>query len=507
MTRTYGLSGSGMDVDQLVKDMMKAQKQRYTTMQQKKTQMEWKKTDYNTMYTALNEFRSNTVLNYKMQSTLLPKKVTTDNDTVATVTANAEAGNITHSLVVNQLAEGVKKTSSTAISVPKASKESLATQFGMDSAEPEFKITLKNGEKSKDFTIKPGGSVYDLVNDINKAGIDVVASYDATLDRFFLQTTNSGDKSSIQITDATLKNGALKDKSFVKDILKIDTTTANGKNAKFSLDGIGTGAADDPYFEMQSNTFTISGMTYNLKNTGTVKATVTADIDKTIAAVKSFVDTYNTMIGKLNTEVAETKYKDFLPLTDEQKKEMTESDIKLWEEKAHSGLLRNDSILRTTINDMRSALSTPVKGLPSGMDRASSIGINTTLDWRDKGKLEVSETTLRKALEADPSIVYKIFGSQGEKVEEQGVAVRLYDVLQSASKKISLEAGATASASTDTTSSLGKAINKSAQDLTELNKKLKTMEEQYYKKFDAMEKALSQLNKQSSWLSQQLGTR
>lgn len=71
--RSYGLSGSGMDIDQMVKDLMKARRASYDKMWQKKTQLEWKKADYNTMYNTLRDFRNTTAFNYKLQSTLMPK--------------------------------------------------------------------------------------------------------------------------------------------------------------------------------------------------------------------------------------------------------------------------------------------------------------------------------------------------------------------------------------------------------------------------------------------------
>ncbi|MCP6429385.1 flagellar filament capping protein FliD, partial [Klebsiella pneumoniae] len=78
---------------------------------------------------------------------------------------------------------------------------------------------------------------------------------------------------------------------------------------------------------------------------GNATVSVKPDNDKTIANVKAFVEAYNTLLSKLNGEVAEARYKNFLPLTSDQKSAMSESDIKAWEEKAKSGLLHNDPIL------------------------------------------------------------------------------------------------------------------------------------------------------------------
>lgn len=178
--RTYGLSGSGMDIDQMVKDAMKAQQARYDKVQQQKTQTEWKKADYNTIYTMVNDFRNNVLGNFRMQSTLAPKQVTSSNDAVVTATANGAAANIDHSLVVKQLATGVKLTSSGSITTG-SSKFYLKEQFGLDSGKLDFTI---NGKKIS-IDVDDDTTINNVVSKINSAGAGVQATYDAELDRFF----------------------------------------------------------------------------------------------------------------------------------------------------------------------------------------------------------------------------------------------------------------------------------------------------------------------------------
>jgi len=56
-------------------------------------------------------------------------------------------------------------------------------------------------------------------------------------------------------------------------------------------------------------------------------------------------------LPKSNSVLTEERYRDYLPLTDDQKKAMSEDDIKLWEQKAKSGLLRSDSILENIVTN------------------------------------------------------------------------------------------------------------------------------------------------------------
>ena len=84
---------------------------------------------------------------------------------------------------------------------------------------------------------------------------------------------------------------------------------------------------------------------------------VDRDTDQIIEGIKSFVDEYNKLIKTLNDYLDEdTSYKEYAPLTDAQKKEMSEKEIELWEEKAKEGLLHRDSTIDSFLQSMRTAL-------------------------------------------------------------------------------------------------------------------------------------------------------
>lgn len=236
MAGIYGLSGSGIDVDQLVKDGMKAQQIRRDTLQQKETQLEWKKTDFNAMYTAVNDFRNSTVWNYTMQNTTQPKKTTSSNDKVATITASAAAANVNHTLIVSQLAAGVTKTSTGSISTG-VLKDTLAQQFGFvapaDTATFDVKI---NG---KTITVDPTKSINDFVSQINSAKAGVKANYDATLDRFFIYGNDTGSASKIDFAGSSPEG-----LNFITGNLKIDNIATGNLSRIESSETLG--AAFDP---------------------------------------------------------------------------------------------------------------------------------------------------------------------------------------------------------------------------------------------------------------------
>lgn len=491
--RTYGLSGSGMDVDQMVKDMMKARRASYDKVWQKKTQLEWKKADYNTMYTTLRDFRSTTAFNYKMQSTLMPKKISSTAESTVSATANADAVNVSHSISVTQLAEAAKLTSSEGISISGASKDTLKEQFGL-SVDTKFDIIIKNGSTSKTIEVDPSKSINEFVSSINSAGLGMKANYDATLDRFFMSTTGSGATVGIDFSDTVDSDG----RNFISSLkltnVETGTNVATGKDALFNLDGVD--------LSQSGNTFSISGVTYNLKAEGSANIAVSADNDKAISNVKAFVDSYNATLEKINGELKEEKYSTYAPLTSEQKSAMKDSEITEWEKRAKSGLLRRDSILQDVIYKLRSDISTPISGLAGKYNNLSSIGV-TTGDYTEGGKLYLDETKLKTALEEDPDVISKLFSTSGDTRDKQGVATRFYDTVKNSMDKIATVGGYSSTIDDDSKSSLAKQIMRYNTELTNMNDRLTDIESRYYKQFDAMETALNKMNQQSSWLSQQ----
>lgn len=614
--RTYGLSGSGMDIDQMVKDLMKARRASYDKVWQKKTQVEWKKQDINTIYTLAEDFRNKTLADFKKQTNLSPKQVTSTNETVASATANADAANVSHSLIVQQLADGVKLSSSGSITDITAGKTkgTLADQFEGITATSEFNLSI-NG---KTIAVKGSMTLNEVVSSINKAGTDVKANYDTTLDRFYLYSNKTGsaavvnfsgtDSAGLDFLFSNLKIGTSNanlnslgmtskkadagstSADSVEDAfgitgsfnVTIKKTAADGTVTPYTVavdssdsidtmlndlnDKLGAGAAsfdaatgritiksvdidngwsiegldqfgmnqlvqngqdaivklDGVALRQGSNTFTVSGVTYTLKSTSFVDSAnnpiptsigVQPDIDKTIANVQSFVDSYNTFMALIQKELKEDKYSDFAPLTDAQKADMKDSEIKAWEDKAKSGSLRRDPILTQLVSDMRMSFTEPIKGLTGKYQSAIDIGIGTgkyfdddgnlTTEATNGGKIYVTESDLRTALEADPDVVFKIFGTPGDTQSTEGVANRLYDQMYSTLNRLKTEAGTPNV--TDTTSNMAKSIASYKDQLYDMNDRLAQVEARYYKQFDAMETALSNLSKQSSWLSQQLG--
>jgi flagellar hook-associated protein 2 len=272
-------------------------------------------------------------------------------------------------------------------------------------------------------------------------------------------------------------------------------------------------------------------MTFDIKNdfssiTDPIKVTVVSDTSKTYDTIKSFVEKYNELIDKLNSKISEKKYREYTPLSDEQKSSMSEDQIKKWETKAKSGLLKDDSIISNTLSSLRSILYDSVQGTGISL---YSIGITSSNTYSDRGKLIINESELKKSLANNPEDVAKLFtansdttyyqalkssSDRSKRYDECGIAQRFSDIIQDAirtntdkdgRKGFLLEKAGIDGDRSEYNNVLYTEIMGFDKAVSEMNSKLASKESALYAKFTAMETALSKMNSQSSWLASQFG--
>lgn len=98
----YGLSGSGMDIDSLVKVGMMGRQKEYDKMAQKYTKNEWTKAAYITLNSSITTFNMSTLSQYKMSSTM-NAKTAESNSSAVKVSANGATPVMTHQVEVTGL--------------------------------------------------------------------------------------------------------------------------------------------------------------------------------------------------------------------------------------------------------------------------------------------------------------------------------------------------------------------------------------------------------------------
>ncbi|MEC3630888.1 flagellar hook-associated protein 2 [Bacillus velezensis] len=509
VTRITGLN-SGLDVDSLVKKMMDAEKQPLNKLNQQKQTLEWKRDAYREMNTQIADMYSTTFNNMLMSTNWNKKTITSSDSSVSAVAVSAEQ-NISTSMSVQQLATPTTYKSSGAINFTSGQSQTL-----------KFNVTNPGETKPTEVnvTIAATDTIDDVVTKLNSSGLGVTALKEKIsngsdyVDTIAFTSNKTGE-------GFTLSAGDDATKSFLKDQLgfAVDdatnelTANAEGKNAKFTFNGL--------EMTKTSNNFTINGIKYTLNSVTDSNKTVTinstTDTDGIFNNIKDFVDKYNTLIKSANEKVTESKYRDYKPLTDEQREAMTDKQIEQWEAKAKSGLLRSDSTLQNGLAEMRLDLYSTVT-IDGKKYQLADFGIETSDSYTDQGKLVIKdEAKLKQKITENPSLVAKLFNadststitdsSTGKTIknpEEQGIARRLKDTLNKMQTQISKQAGTESSVSTSF--AIGKSLDEIETNISNMKTKLDDIETRYYKKFSALDTALEKLNSQSSYLTSMLGS-
>ena len=289
-----------------------------------------------------------------------------------------------------------------------------------------------------------------------------------------------------------IKNGAYASKA--------KGTKVDGRDAEIMLNGA--------KFTSASNTFLVNGLTITAQEetANDVTITTTEDSDGIYDMIKNFFSEYNKLINEMDSLYNAESSKGYDPLTSEEKKELSDTEVEEWEKKIKDSILRKDSTLSSVSSAMSTALMQgfTVNGKTMYL---SDFGINTLGYFKsaenekhayhingDKDDSNVSgETnTLKQMIASDPETVMQFFSS---------MSTALYDTL---TDKMS-----TSTMSSAFTVYNDKQMKSDYEDYTEKiskqEEKLNDLIDKWYSKFSAMETALAKLESKNSAVSGMFG--
>lgn len=295
----YGLSGSGIDVDSMVKMGMLTKQNEYDRLYKKEVKYEWRKEAYADLYSNLNTFNQSTLSTYKLSSTTMPMGTSSADSKVATASANANASAMSHTVNVTELSSNAylltkdkigRANTSTSASSSIYLKDVLFTADeqkdiqnkmkadGFDSSQALISFTFADGTETDSTTstisftydeiFNSGQTLNDLSSKLNSAGANIKASYDSTNDAFSLYQKDGG--SANQIILSVAQDGS--------------TASANGKKlienlnlaaVKQTTDASGniTSSLEDIAFNTHTGTSTIGGSDTTMETSVKMAAT------------------------------------------------------------------------------------------------------------------------------------------------------------------------------------------------------------------------------------------
>ena len=495
--RITGLA-TGMDIDEMVTNMLTGEQNKIDKAEQKKTTQTWQQEIYRDVISDVkglyDKYFSATSSDYILSSKVFTNMtVSSSNSSIITATASAGASSVNYKFEVSQLATA-PKFSSTKDGLTKTSN---LGDLGL-TGETTFKINY--GEESSEITIDKDDTIESLISKIN-ASTDgkIKASFSEMTGKFSIESTTIGYNSSLKIvtvdsaSDSQTVSNAL-------SFLGIGGEEVEGTDSKINVrDSSGNIIRED--MTNQSNTFTLDGITYTLNGTTnaneTVTLTSTQDTKSTVNTMKAFIEEYNSMLDNIYSLVTEKKNTDYDPLTDAQKEEMSETEIEKWEEKAKAGILRNDSGLRSFVEDMKTAVYGSLGDLGISL---SDIGITSVSDYNKPGQLALDEDIFTKALEENGELVYKATTAALEKIKTV-----TYNYAGSSGSVFAKKAGIEKT-STAVNNIFSEQIKKQETKIKELISKMEEKQEALYAKFASLESSMNTLNSQMSYLVSSLSS-
>lgn len=493
---------SGLDTKTIIADLMKVERTKVEKIQKNKTLVEWKKDAWKDMNSKLFTFYKESVFKLKSTSTFTKKTVTSSDTSLITATANSSTTTGIHTLENIQMAKASFLTADAVESVKVGGPTTItgATTAGdlIDFTSPvrtvaEFKIKLNTDDGLEPYSIlevKPTDTLADIIAGIEALDLDINVNYDSTFNRIFVSSKNTGDNVHIGVDgDADLLSA-----------LGFEGATlvgSQGENASFTY--------NQTAFTSESNEITINGLSLSLRGEG-VSATVSVnqDVEGIYESVKSFVTKYNELMLDATLKLDAESTRKYKPLTSEEKEAMSEDEVKLWEAKIKSSLFRNDDILTSVTSSMRSIFTFSAGVTTTGFDytNISTLGI-VTGEYTEKGILHIEgdeedalyglkADKLRKAIEDDPEGVLELMTALGTK---------MYEDMGNRMKSSTLSSALTFY----NDKHIDNQVRDYGADIDDLEERLISVEQRYYKQFTAMEQAMQKSNSTSEWLTQQLG--
>ena len=277
-------------------------------------------------------------------------------------------------------------------------------------------------------------------------------------------------------------------------------TKVDGCDAEITMNGA--------KFTSMSNTFTINGLTFTaLEQTDKdVTITTTEDTDGIYNMIKNFFSEYNKLINEMDSLYNADAAKGYDPLLSEEKKELSDSEVEEWEKKIKDSLLRKDSTLSSVSDAMKTVLMQGVE-INGRQMYLSDFGINTlsyfTAPENERNAYHIDgdaddsstskETDVLKAMiSADPDTVTAFF---------TGLSKNLYESLTDKMSATTMSSAFTVyndkQMKTD--------YDSYTEKISKQEEKLNDLIDNWYKKFSAMETALSKLQSKNSAVSSMFG--
>ncbi len=378
--------------------------------------------------------------------------------------------------------------------------ESMLGEIDPSLAGQTISITVGTGLNAKTTQIELTADmkISEFVSKLKDSGVG--ASFDATNQRFFINSTGTGEAKEFKLTAS---GGALQSLGLDPDAKYANGSTSTrvyAEDAQIVLNGA--------TFTSDTNTFNVNGLSITTQAVTDEPITITTDTDYDgiYNMIKDFITEYNDIMNEMTKLYNANSARKYTMLSDEEKEAMSDDEVEKWEGTIKDSLLRRDKDLNNVMECMKGAIN---KGYDIGGETLFlvnfGVGTGSYFDTEkaernalhiygdsDDEKYADKDNELKAAISKDPEKVIELFAAMSKDMydslhETMGSTDyrSIYKVYDDKRMKIEYDAY--------------------TQKIKEEEKKLNAFEDKWYKKFSAMEVALSKLQSSQNSLASMLG--
>ncbi len=373
-------------------------------------------------------------------------------------------------------------------SISQISNSTLLSDMGLTADENgNYNFTI-NGV---DFSFKGDTNVKDMMRSVNASDAGVKLTYSSLENSFTITSSDYGVNSKIELSDGG--EGLLSAMG-----LTAGAEYTQGTNLEVEINGQVL-ESDGNTIEADGTTFTFTGVEAGTE----FEVEVSKDNSAIADTIKSFVEDYNKLIEDVYKYLEEEPDEDYYFLADQDKEDLalSEKQEEQWEEKAKKGLLYHDSTISSVMSKLRVSLMGSIKAADGAVISLSSIGVKTSDDYREHGKLILDEDALNAAIEEYGDDISKLFSD-----EENGIMKKFDEALESAvgttgDKGTLINKAGLATGSSATNNFIYDQMKRITSKISRLESRYENEQNRLWKKYSAMESMLAQLNSQQSSFS------
>ncbi len=387
---------------------------------------------------------------------------------------------------------GITKSSSTNTITAKTKLEDIGIEA--NGADGGYTMTVNGVEIS----VGADATISSLISAVNGSAAGVTMSYSSLTNSFTIESIEQGGAGNIMIEG----------NDFTK---AIGLTDDSGDMVNFSLGTNAVVNVNGKEVYLNENAYTIDGTTISFDENIELGETYTIELSKSSDSVKdmikSFIEDYNQLIDDVYDYIGTKPKTDssgdyYEPLTDAEKEEMSEDEVNDWEDMAKVGVLYNDSTVSSIMSKLRTMMYSSVTLEDGSKIGLYNIGIKTSDDFSDHGKLEFDEERFDAMYEENADAIATLFTDS-----EQGIMSKLDSVLDSAVKSSGSNKGSLVrkagveNTTSATTSTIFKEMERIQDRIATLQDRYDAREEYWWSVFTNLESMMSELNSQSSAFS------